>query len=139
MARDQRLNVDITATDSASAEITDVARKVERLDGETADVKIEADTSDADGGIAGIADALDSLGVVKNVNVTSGGNAGPSQAGAVMSSLSWIAAPSPRSMVTVLVTARSVSGPSITSTAVALLNAGTGFGSNVTGSVMSVI
>ena len=42
-------------------------------------------------------------------------------------------------MVTVLVTARSVSGPSTTRVAVALLNAGTGFGSNVTGSVMSVI
>ena len=49
--------------------------------------------------------ALVTLGVTVNVNVTSGGHAGPSQAGAVMSSLCWITTPPPASIVTVLVTA----------------------------------
>ena len=53
----------------------------------------------------GVADSsLVTLGVTLNVNVTSGGASGPSQAAAVMSSLSSITTPPPTSIVTVLVT-----------------------------------
>lgn len=63
MARDQKLNVEITATDRASAEITDVARKVDRLDGESADVKVGADTSDANAKLNDVFAKLDDLGI----------------------------------------------------------------------------
>ena len=48
--------------------------------------------------------AKGTLAVTVKVNVTSGGVAGPSQAAAVMSSLSSITTPPPTSIVTVLVT-----------------------------------
>ena len=77
--------------------------------------------------------ALVTLGVVKNVNVTSGGNPGPSQAGFgdVVAQLDHRSATA--SIVTVLVTAtirppalRRPASPSPS------LNGGTGFGSNAT-------
>lgn len=61
MARDQKLNVDITATDRASAKITDVAKQADRVDGKTADVKIDADTSGFSEGLDDITGQLDGI------------------------------------------------------------------------------
>lgn len=58
MARDQRLNVEITADDRASAKIDAAARKVEALDGEKATAKIEADSSGFDGVVEALDDKL---------------------------------------------------------------------------------
>ncbi len=62
MAREQKLNVDITATDKASAEITDVAKKVDKVDGKTADVKVDADTDGFSEALDGLLSKLDDLG-----------------------------------------------------------------------------
>lgn len=59
MARDQKLNVEITATDKASAKITDVAKKVDKTDGKKATVKVDADTKDFTDGVDGLNDHLD--------------------------------------------------------------------------------
>jgi hypothetical protein len=62
VASNQRLNVEITATDRASSKVDDVARKVDNLDGESADVRINADTAGISAGIDGIAEKLSGLG-----------------------------------------------------------------------------
>ena len=68
-----------------------------------------------------------------------GGASGPSQAPAVISSLSSITTPPPASIVTVLVTCSSVAGPSMTWVAVASPDGGTGFGSSGASSELLVI
>lgn len=52
----QKLNVEITATDRASAKIEAAGKEADRLDGKNVDVKVDADTS-------GIEDALEALDV----------------------------------------------------------------------------
>ncbi len=63
MARNQKLNVDITAADKASAEITDVAKKVDKLDGKTADVKLDADASKLNASLDDAFSKLDDMGI----------------------------------------------------------------------------
>src|SRR5690554_2055666 len=61
--RNQKLRVDIEATDKASAKIEEVDRKQRKLDGEKATVSVDADTSDAQAGLDALEQRLQAMGL----------------------------------------------------------------------------